>query len=277
MGDRAVSSQVCIGNECFDLNTVQDGGFSGSAVTWAPSEQGFSSASKPAGVVCREVNGLMVCTNIYPESSLSSNFRPAATTPAERVAAKDNAVGAANSGFRETTFDTFPWMVPPQLAAQYGDNTQNTVARVNYTEAAPAYYTPESKQDVYQGPSSTQPAQSYDAYSFHQGTPLSRPIEASAAQPFDPYSFHQGGDRRTAPVTPQDQGDFRDKPVVTQAPKQEVQQPVRTCTPGGCPGQCHPRQNQYNPCRPCNTGRSCGGWYPGKVVGRIFGGRGRCR
>lgn len=275
MGDRAVNSQICIGNECFDLNTVQDGGFSSSAVHWGPSEQGFS--AKPQGTVCREVNGLMICTNVYPESK-DSNFK-ASTAPVERTAAIDKSMTPASASFRETTFDTFPWMVPPQLSAQYGDNTQNAVARVNYTEAAPAYYTQQAKQDVYQGP-----AMGSDSYSFHQGAPLSQPIEASAAQPFDPYSFHQGGDRRypaTQPTNPQDSGDFRDKPKPVTQTQPEVQQPVRTCqpcnTPGGCPGTCHPRQNQYNPCRPCNTGRQCGGWYPGKIVGRIFGGRGRCR
>ncbi len=273
MGDRAVSSQVCIGNGCFDLNTVQDGGFSGSPVHWGPSEQSF--ASKPPGTVCREVNGVMVCTNIYAESNIS-NFGPASTTPVERTAARDNIASSAVGGFHDVALESFPSFVPPQLAAQYGERTQNNVARVNYTEAAPAYYTPQANQDVYKGPSYEQP-QSYDAYSFHQGQ---RPIDAAVAQPFDPYSFHQGGDRRVAPQQSSDATqattDSKPAPVVTQT-QPEVQPPVRTCTPGGCPGQCHPRQGQFNPCRPCNQSRQCGGWYPGKVVGRIFGGRGRCR
>lgn len=269
MGDRAVSSQVCIGNECFDLNTVQDGGFSGSQVAWGPSEQSF--ASKPPGTVCREVNGVMVCTNIYAESNIT-NFRPAATNAVERTAATENLASSAVGGFRDVALENFPSFVPPQLAAQYGERTQNTVARVNYTEAAPAYYTPQANQDVYKGPSYDQP-QSNDAYSFHQGQ---RPIDAAAAQPFDPYSFHQGGDRRVA--QPQQlPTDSKPAPVVVSQTQPEVQQPYRTCTPGGCPGQCTPRQGQFNPCRPCNQSRQCGGWYPGKVVGRIFGGRGRCR
>ena len=298
MGDR-VSSQVCVGNECFDMNAVQDGGFSGSSVHWGPSEQGWSSSgSKPPGTVCREVNGAMVCTNIYAESNVT-NFRTNVASmvdkttaldkqPAvEKTSAKDNVQPASDSSYRESTFDTFPWMVPPQLSAQYGEQTQNNVARINYQEAAPAYYTPQAQENVYKGPAFTQPAQGSDAYGFHQGAAANnRPAEANAAQAYDPYSFHQG--REVQPVAPppvqQDTtGDFRDKPappVVKQEQAQpEVQQPVRTCnTPGGCPGQSTPRQNQYNPCsRPCQQSRSAGGWYPGKVVGRIFGGRGRCR
>ena len=300
MGDRQISESPA--RDTADLRVVgdQEGRFSGpSILALASSDQGHSNSQQ--GRVCREVNGVMVCTNIYADQVKFGADLKAGTDNANAAKpAATNDKTAQPAVYKDSTFELFPWMLPPekQSAAQ----TPGLVERVGLTSPAPYYGTSE-KSEVYQGPSAVSaapPEIRMDPYAFHQGAgnPASRVGDTStqpgAQQSFDPYSFQQGADSRpySPPVAPVEQ--IPAPPVKSEdtrpaQPPAEVQKPV--CPPGqNCNPQqnqynpcrpcqpCNPQQNQYNPCRPCQPCRPNGGWYPGKVVGRIFGGgRGRCR
>lgn len=294
MSDRTFSNQICIGDRCFDANAGQDN-VSSTLIQWTNDTGNFGQAKE--GQVCRDVNGVMVCSNIYPEVTVAtaSKIQNGNGDRTEAKQENDKPFAKANEAFHDPALDAFPWMVPPQLSAQYADSQGRIVARVGYTEP-PSYYTAEAKKDVYQGPSAAGISPSihgdYDPYSFHQGG-RQRDLASAQAKPEDNYSFHQGDNlrpqTRRIDVPPQ----ANERPPVAAAVRVEtlppvqqracqpgacpgVQQPIRECPPGGCPGPSYPSQNQFNPCRPCNPCRSQGGWYPGKIVGRIFGGR-RCR
>lgn len=130
-----------------------------------------------------------------------------------------------------------------------------------------------------------------DQYSFNQGD--RRPgqpgtVGQSGQVPLDPFSFHQGDKAPVVqpprpgnvdvPMPPRPGVDVPMPPLPSpiENPRPPVPQPVpRT--------DCQPQPQPYQPSYPCQPCQPCrphhGGWYPGKiagrVMGRIFGGR--CR
>lgn len=305
MGDSS-SSRQCVGDVCYDVPLKTEGRDSGQILPllkWTSEDQKIAQQ----GQQCRLVNGQMVCElQIEDKSAKLSTPRGLQTADSQNPAKLDSTAPASDSNkptgdstkpasdatqkavpasdANQNIFEMYPWMVPPQLSDRYVANAQSLLnaSRVSDQQVLPQYYSAQDKAQVYKGPSTEaapaekQIASKFDPYSFHQGAldnvPATKAVESRpvVAPVSDPFSYHQGPGRdQTTPPAP---AKVIATPEIRQAEVQQPQQ-LRNCTPdGGCP---QTRQNQYNPCRPCRPCQPNGGWYPGKLVGRVFGRR--CR
>lgn len=170
------------------------------------------------------------------------------------------------------------------------------VYRASDTQAAPPYYSP----GTYMRPNPAQlPIMETDPYTFYQQTKPGQPqnsADCAGTGATDQFSYNQG-DRTPSIVPPYLKPNVNEFPAVPlpplpdQRPQPGVDtrpQPPRPTTdqnpyqPAPHPYQTQPQPySPGQPCQPCNPGgrHHGGGWYPGKiagrVIGRIFGGR--CR
>lgn len=223
-------------------------------VNWGADEKGWSQ-----GPVCRQVGNQIVCDDIYG----------------------DNKPTVARVSFSPQGTDNIRSFVDLQMSM--GLLPQSQVVRVSDTQVPP-YYSPNAPQ---QG----------DRYSYNQGPRFGQigVTGAPVTGVMDPYSFYQGDKSPIVPINPEIIPPYiktggQDVPlppiphqVDTNKPTEVPPPPKPVVVP-----QPHPTTNPYqtcqtynnNPCHPCHPG---GGrhWYPGmiagRVLGRIFGGRGRCR
>lgn len=214
-----------------------------SLVAWGPEEKSWSQTQ-----VCRQVGNSIVCTqDIWGDAPPNQAFK---------------AIFALqqNLGLMRST---------EQIPGQ-------SVYRVSDTEAPPPYYPPGTLSVPGAG------LKAEDPYSYHQGGKPGE-IARQSGQPgtFDPYSFHPGD--RNAPAVPPwivPPGEPRPMPPGPQRPEDVIKPPATQPKPGD--DTPRPAPVPGNPCRPCNPcSPGNGRWYPGKlagrVLGRVFGGRGRCR
>ena len=218
-------------------------------VSWVPEE-----ASRSSSQVCVKVGDTIVCTNdIYGSTSAKPAFRA--------IYSLQESMGLIPSAQVYRAADTQP----------------------------PPYYPP----GTYMSPTAGQPLRyETDPYTYNQGTrpgQAQTPADRAGTGGVDPFSFHQG-DKNPSIVPPYLKPNVNEFPAVPlpPLPDQRPNPPVdtRPQPPQPCPetNPYQPRPYQpgqpCQPCQPCNPGgRHGGGWYPGKIAGRVLGRvfGGRCR
>ncbi len=250
-------------------------------VTWGPSEAAWSQNQ-----TCRQVGDTIVCSNAFANNSTNAEaFR--AILPLQQsmgLIAPQQAVRVGDSG-------------PAQAPPYYRSSGQPD----GYYEPSPSAYA--QSFDTYGFNQGTRPGQigqpgtaAFDPYAFNQNDDR-RPGNPGTIPPYIKPGGHD------VPVAPPRPADVPVQPAPQPRRPADVPLPPMPQQPGdvrnnggGCQpqpdirnngGGCQPQPRYENNCQPCQPRnyQSCQPsrqqhWYPGKiagrVLGRVFGGRGGC-